>query len=248
MRPEPGRPRAATLLVNGVPSSWINLDDPAELGFEYMQQMAAVIQSIPQGEAPLRVLHLGAAGCALAAWLAATRPARQVAVDLDEILVEQVRTWFDLPRSPALRIRAGDAAAQVGTFGPASMDVVVRDVFAGAQVPPHVTSLPFVTDVARVLGPTGTYLANTGGSVPFSHARRELATIASVFPHVAVIAEPGLLRGRGTGNLVLVGSGDAGTCDATVERALRRLPAPARLIAQDDAMDFCAGAAVITEP
>ncbi|MEK8224945.1 hypothetical protein NKG05_00410 [Oerskovia sp. M15] len=43
-----------------MPSSHLDLADPGLLTFEYMQQMAAVLGSLPAG--PLRVVHLGAAG------------------------------------------------------------------------------------------------------------------------------------------------------------------------------------------
>src|SRR5690606_26480970 len=80
--PEPGNPRVLTVLVNGVPSSHLDLDDPTWLEFEYMQQMAAVIELLPAG--PLDAVHLGAAACTMPRWVEATRPgSRQLAVDHD---------------------------------------------------------------------------------------------------------------------------------------------------------------------
>jgi hypothetical protein len=50
------------------------------------------------------------------------------------------------------------------------------------------------------------YVVNVAdsGSLPF--ARGQAANLAAVFAHVAVLADPGLLRGRRFGNLVLAGS------------------------------------------
>ncbi|NKY08218.1 spermidine synthase, partial [Cellulomonas hominis] len=62
----PDDPDAVTLLVNGVPSSHLDLADPERLEFEYMQQMAAVLAHVPVPGGPFRAVHLGAAGCALA--------------------------------------------------------------------------------------------------------------------------------------------------------------------------------------
>jgi len=191
--------------VNGVPSSYVDLDAPDHVGFEYLEIMLAVLDVLVQG--PLSVLHLGAAGCSLARAVDAGRPgSRQVAVDVDTTLLTQVRDWFDLPRSPALRLRAGDARAVLSASHPASRDVVVRDAFAPDVTPQHLTTAEFTGQVARVLRPGGVYLANVADGQPLDRARREAATAREVFgeQNVALVAEPSVLRGRRYGNLVLV--------------------------------------------
>ena len=98
------------LMLDGAESSFLDLRDPSHLDFEYHQQMDAVLAALRGEGGPLRALHLGGAGCALArAWDVTHPGSQQVAVEIDEILASQVRTWFDLPRSPRLRIRVGDA-------------------------------------------------------------------------------------------------------------------------------------------
>jgi spermidine synthase len=225
-------PTGVTVVLNGVASSHLDLADPTRLDFEYMQQMAVVLDRIrPPGD-PVRAVHLGAAGCTLARYLDATRPgSRQLAVELDTSLAELVRTWFDLPRSPALRIRAGDARAELARRPDASADVVVRDVFAGATTPEHVRTVEFTRDVARVLTPGGVYLANCADRPPLGQARAEVATLRAVFADVAVVAEPAQLKGRRYGNLVLAGSDAPGLLGAAdVARAIRSLPAPTRVL------------------
>jgi spermidine synthase len=235
----PDDPDAVTLLVNGVPSSHLDLGDPLRLEFEYMQQMAAVLEHVPQDD-PLRVVHLGAAGCALARWVAARDPgSRQVAVDLDPVLVALVRDWFDLPRSPALRLRTGDARQQLATLPDDGADALVRDVFAGDRTPAHVTTVEFTQDVARALRPGGVYLANCADRPPLALARAEVATAAEVFAHVGLVAEPGVLRGRRYGNLVLIASDDPAVLDApALARDLRSLPVPARLLVGEELAAF----------
>jgi spermidine synthase len=236
----PDDPDAVTLLVNGVPSSHLDLADPERLDFEYMQQMAAVLDHLPRGDDPFRAVHLGAAGCAMARWADSRFPgARQVAVDLDPVLVQLVRDWFDLPRSPALRLRAGEARAELGTLPDGGADAVLRDVFAGDRTPAHVTTVEFARDVARVLRPGGVYLANCADRPPLTLARAEAATLAAVFAHVAVVAEPSLLRGRRYGNIVVIGTDDADLLDdAGLARTLRSLPVPARLLAGEELAAF----------
>jgi spermidine synthase len=247
---DPDDPDGVTVLVNGVPSSYLDLADPTNLVFEYMQQMAAVVDHVAPAGAPLDVVHLGAAGCALARSIDAARPgSRQLAIELDTALAELVRRWFELPRSPALRIRAGDARAELERLPDASADVVVRDVFAGDRTPPHVCTREMVAHVARVLRPGGTYLVNCADRPPLTLARSEAATLADAFTHVALVAEPALLRGRGYGNVVLAATDRHDLLDdARLEREIRSLPAPARLLRGDEARLFRGHAPVLHDP
>ncbi|WP_238402621.1 spermidine synthase [Cellulomonas sp. H30R-01] len=247
---DPDDPDGVTVLVNGVPSSYLDTADPTRLVFEYMQQMAAVIERVGPPGSPLSVVHLGAGGCALARAVDAERPgSQQVAVELDTALPELVRGWFDLPRAPALRIRAGDAREQLARLADGSADVVVRDVFSGDTTPPHVRTRAVVADVARVLRPGGVYLVNCADRPPLAGARSEAATLADVFDDVAVVAEPGLLRGRGYGNVVLAATDDPQLLGSpALARTVRSLPAPARLLHGDDVAAFIGGAGVLQDP
>ena len=141
---------------------------------------------------------------------------RQLAVEIDATLVALVREWFALPRAPRLRLRVGDAAAVVAERAPGSADVVVRDVFSADTTPDGVRGQRFTRDVARLIRPDGMYLANVAAPPDLGLLRDEIATVASVFAHVAVIAETSVLRGRRYGNAVVVAGGRA--LDAQVGR------------------------------
>jgi hypothetical protein len=82
--------------------------------------------------------------------------------------------------------------------------VIVADVFGGSRVPAHLTSVAYVREAARVLRGSGVYLANLPDAAPFDFLRSQLATLASAFEELVLIAEPGVLRGRRFGNAVLV--------------------------------------------
>lgn len=247
----PDGPGAVTLLVNGVPSSHIAFDDPVRLDFEYLDRMAAAIATLPPG--PIAAVHLGAAGCGLARHVEALRPgSRQIGVDLDARLLTLVREWFDLPRSPRLRLRPGDAREVLAALPDASADVVVRDVFAGAETPAHVTTAEFLGEVRRVLRPGGLYLANCVDRPPLHVARSEVATARAVLGDVGLVAEPGQLKGRRYGNLVVIATlpGEPGpwVASATLDRALRSLAVPAALVTDADATAFAGRAPVLRDP
>lgn len=244
----PADPTGVTLVVNGAESSHLDLADPTRLEFEYMQQMALVIDHLLGPRTPVRAVHLGGAACALARALDARRPgSRQLAVEVDPVLAALVRAWFTLPRSPRLRIRVADAREAAATLHPGSQDVVVRDVFAGRAVPGHVRTAEFAAVVARALRPGGVYLANCADVPPLVDARREVATLRTAFSHVGLIADPGVLKGRRYGNLVLVASRVA-LPTAALARDLLALPFPATMLDDVDTRRFAGPASPLLDP
>ena len=229
------------LMLDGAESSFLDMRDPSHLDFEYHQQMDAVLTALRGAGGPVKALHLGGAGCALARAWAVTRPgSQQVAVEIDEILADRVRTWFDLPRSPRLRIRVGDAAEVVTGLRPGQWDVVVRDVFNGGSVPASCRSQEFLGTCLRALAPDGLLLVNTA-SMPRAQAGAEIAALTRALDGDAscavIVADPAAVRGRRRGNLVLVARQTPFTASELeeVERAVRRLPLPVRTWSLNDA-------------
>lgn len=205
---DPTLPTRWTVWLNGVPSSPVRTDRPDILEFEYLAWMSALLQARADASGPPRdLLHLGGAACSFP-WAVETLwpDRRQVVVELDAELTRLVREWFDLPRSPRLRVQTGDARAGLARRHDASADVIVRDVFSGNVTPPHLSTVEFVADAARVLRPDGVYLANVADRPPLTRLRAELATALEVFDHVAVVAESALLKGRRYANAVVMGA------------------------------------------
>ena len=135
---------SVTLLVNGVPSSNNVPGDPERLEFEYMRWIVAAIEELPPSQAKPRLTHLGGAGCSLARYFAHLWPAsRNTVVEIDMELAQLVRQIFDIPKSPAVKIRVGDAREETDNFYPASRDILIRDVFAGATTPRSLTTVEF---------------------------------------------------------------------------------------------------------
>lgn len=224
------RDGAWMLLVNGTPQSHVDLDDPAHLEFEYVRRMGHVLDLAAEPGAALDVVHLGGGALTLPRYVATTRPgSRQRVAEIDEPLTELVREHLPLPRRARIRVRAADARAALATMHPASADVVITDVFAGARTPAHLTSAEFAAEAARVLRPGGVYVANVADGPPLRFARAQVATLRTAFRHVCLLAEPGTLRGRRFGNLVAVAS-DAELPLAGLSRACACDPMPARVV------------------
>lgn len=247
--PDDLTPGAWTVMINGVPSSHVDPARPDRLDFEYMRWMAAVLRMhVPRHLDPerLRVLHLGGGACSMARWTAQEWPtARQVVVELDTRLVELVREWFDLPRAPLLRIRAGEAREVTESLSESTREVIIRDVFAGSETPEPLTTVEFTRAVERVLAPGGVYLVNVGDHPQLNGVRAEIAGLRAVFEHVAAVADPAMFKGRRRGNVVLAASHNplpaAGSPEAAeMTRSLLVDPVPAQYKDSDWTATFVA--------
>ena len=239
------RPRSWMLLVDGVPQSHVDLDDPRYLDLQYMRRLGHLIDLAGPAGTPLRVLHLGGGGLTLARYVAATRPgSAQLAVESDPEVAELVARRLPVPGQ--IDVRVTDARAILDELPAGSFDVLVADLFVGAQTPPRLTSAEFTAAAARVLTPSGLYAVNVADGPPLAHARGRVAAVRSVFRHACLIAEAPVLRGRRFGNLVVAAS-DHELPVADLTRGAAADPFPAR-VADGAALDrFVAGARPVTD-
>lgn len=240
------RPGSWVLLIDGVPQSHVDTADPAYLDFEYARRIGHLIDVAFATTVPLRVLHLGGGALTLARYVAATRPdSDQVAIECDPEVADLVRTRLPFPAGE-IDLRVADARAILPDLPASSFDLVIADVFAGGSTPAHLTSAEFTAGVARLLRPSGVFAVNVGDGPPLAHARRRAATMAAQFRHVCLIAEPGVLRGRRFGNLVLVGA-DHQLPVAELTRRSSADPFPARVLGTDEVHQFAGGSQPIRD-
>ncbi|WP_399882524.1 spermidine synthase [Streptomyces sp. BBFR51] len=205
LMPDVDRRRAWLLTVDGAPQSYVDLDEPAHLEFEYTRRLGHVLDTVAEPGRALDVLHLGGGAFTLPRYLAATRPgSRQDVVEADRGLLDLIAEHLPLPRDAGITAHGADARAWLENAPADSADVLVADVFGGSRVPAHLTSVAYARETARVLRADGVYVANLADAAPFGFLRGQLAGFAACFEALALIAEPGVLRGRRFGNAVLV--------------------------------------------
>jgi spermidine synthase len=232
------------LLIDGVPQSHVDLEDPTYLEFEYVRRLGHVIDAAAPAAEPLRVLHLGAGALTLARYVAATRPGSlQVAVEVDAGLVDLIRRRLPVRR---VRIRVGDARAVLERLRPGSFEVVIEDVFVGGRTPAHLTSAEFAAAARRALRDGGVFAANVADGPPLAHVRAQVATLRDVFPHACLIGDAAVLRGRRFGNLVLAASTRPLPTGVLTRRAAAD-PMPGRVLHGNDLARFAAGARPVTD-
>lgn len=245
--PDRDRPDGWTLLLDGSPQSHVDLAEPTYLEYEYLRRIGHVVDLAGAPGQPLRVLHLGGGALTLPRYVAATRPGSwQQVVEVDGRLAELIRRELPWPRTMRVRVRVTDAREALSHYPDGRFDLVVGDVFAGALVPAHLTSVECAEQVSRVLVGGGRYALNIADGPPLTFARAQAATIRTVFPHACLLADAPVLRGRRFGNLVLVAS-HRPLPVAELTRLAAGDPFPARLVHGADLAAFTGGARPVAD-
>lgn len=199
LRPDPARPQGWTLLVDGVPQSYVDLGDPEHLQFPYVQELGRVIRL----SRARRVLHLGGGGLTLPRLIAHLRPGtRQRVVERDATLLTLVERFLPFP--PSITVDVGDAREAVERSAPERYDLIVVDVFEGAAMPASVASAGFAAAARRALAPDGLLAVNLTDVPPLAHTRIQTATILTAFAAPVVLGPSAVLRGRRAGNVILL--------------------------------------------
>ncbi len=222
------RPGGFVLLLDRVRQSYVDLDDPTYLDFEYMRWMAHAVDLLPAGA--LTVTHVGGGAGTMARYVAAQRPgSSQITLEPDEELTALVRSHLPFPRGGRLRIRAVPGRPGLAELGDASADCLVLDAFAGARVPADLTTVECAEQFARVLRPAGVLLANVGDGSGLAYTKRVVAGLQTVLPHAAVITDKTVFGGRRFGNVVVAASAAPLPVDE-LKWALAREPFPVQCL------------------
>ncbi|WP_043445832.1 spermidine synthase [Arthrobacter sp. L77] len=229
---------ALILSIGGAQQSHVDMLHPGRVFYEYLQRIANVIDLAAPAGTPLRVLHLGAGALTLVRYVQATRPgSRQVAVDLESELIDFVLDAMPLPEGTSCEIIAGDAADAVLEQPDAAFDVVVLDIFAGADAPAHLTGPDFAAHLLRVCAQDGVVLVNVGDDPPLAFARAQSRQLSSLAPATAVLTEAAMVGGGQAGNVIVAARRAAWPAHWT--RALLAAgPHPAAVLAGPDLAHF----------
>jgi spermidine synthase len=212
--------------------------------------MGAVIDRLRMPRQPLTAVHLGGGALTIPRYIEATRPgSRQQVIELEPALWDLVRQELPLPRGGSLRVRIGDAREGLdrlpaGLVG--NVDLLVSDVYSGAQTPAHLTTVEFYRSAARFLAPDGVMMVNVADGAGLAFARRQIATVRAVLEHVIVLAEVQTLKGRRFGNLVIAASASPLPTE-WLPRLMAAGPHPAKVAQGAELEELARGARVVTD-
>jgi spermidine synthase len=229
------RPAGWWLLVDGSEQSFVDLDDARHLEFEYVQMMSHVLRSSWPGDDPIEALHLGGGLCTLPRWVAACYPgSRQIVAEHSATIAAMSRTLGEVEGTRLIESDALDVLVQSPEN---SADLVVCDLYDGPETVTELFTTAALEQVRRVLRDDGRYLCNLSDATPFALARVVVASVREILGPVVLLAEPPVLRGRRSGNLVLAAGGRPLPLEELVRRATGG-GVRARVVEGDELADF----------
>jgi len=235
--------RAFTLRVGRTDQSYVDLDDPLRLEFDYVQRLVDVLDSVAERGQRLRVIHVGGAAMTVPRYLAATRSSSaQIVLEPDTELTAFVRRHLPLPARSGIKVRGTDGRRGIAELRDRYADLVIIDAFVGARVPADLTTAEFLADARRALSDHGVIIINLTDRGPLCYARRVLAGVYLAFPHVLLCAESSTLRGRRFGNVIIAGGATPLPYASIADRA-GRPPFPYRVVHGGRLRQLLAGSA-----
>src|ERR1700730_15168581 len=244
---DPARTTGRLLVLDTLVHSYVDLSDPTYLQFPYIQAIGSVADVVRPAGQPLRALHLGAGGLTMPRYLAATRPGTQSRVlEVDPGILRLDRAQLGLRDLPGLRIDLVDGRVGLREEPSNGRDLVVGDAFGGLAVPWQLTTREEVREIARVLRPDGVYAVNVIDFPPNRFVHAEAATIAAVFPQVAVVAEATSVQGTTGGNYVVLASAAPLPIAAVADRLGQR-GSSLEVASGPDFNRFASGAPILTD-
>lgn len=242
---DPDNPDGYELVLDDLHHSYVDLDDPTHLEFDYVRWIAKAIDGMNAPKAQLDVVFIGGGGFTLPRWLIATRPgSRAHVLEVDDELVEFDEERLGLRTSPALRVSLGDARVGMLDVPTESADVVVGDAFGNLSVPWHLATSEWTEEVKRVLKPGGLYALNVIDRNEMELQRAEAATLLDAFADVRLVTFGEEERPFG-GNAVLLAS-DRRIPEAAVSE-YRSQFAPTTTLSSREVESFADGSQVLRD-
>jgi spermidine synthase len=248
---DPERPSGRALWLDTLRHSYVDLEDPSYLEFTYTRWFGDVIAGTAPESEPLDTLHVGGGGFTMPRYLRELHPgSRSTVLEVDPLLIEISERELGLELRDDIEVHTGDARLSIRQLDEGRYDLVIGDAFGGVAIPWHLATQEFTQQVHDRLVPGGVYTLNILDYGPRDFLRAELATLRSVFTHVAVLGDPGDFgprdeRGLG-GNYVAIASDDPLPLDA-VEAANRHRAEVDELLHGDALVDFVGDAQVLID-
>lgn len=216
-----------TLRFDSSFQSAMSLEDPFATAYDYTDYLQLGLAYNPRARNML-FIGLGGGSAPKRVWRDFPGLRLQV-VEIDPVVVDVARRFFEVPTSPRLGVAVQDGRRYLATHR-ARWDVIAIDTFYGDGVPFHLTTNEFLELAKTRLAPGGVIVTNLIGSVsgPGSKLFRAIyRSYRTVFPTVAVhpVLETPRAFGTETLNLILVSTEGAAPREDFLIARWRRLRA-----------------------
>ena len=199
------RPSRMLFGEGGSPQSGMARDDDPDLLFDYNQRFLEMMMSQPLQ----RALVIGGGVMMLPKAAHDLFPGLTIdVVEIDSLLIDIARDYFDLPTSPRLNVHIADGLDFVN-WSQDTYDMIIIDAFSSFIVPPHLINEPAVRKYHKILSPGGVVAINfisdyKPGKTSLAH--QLIDTFGRCFTHVEMYqSDPEDKAGREQ-NMVLAAS------------------------------------------
>lgn len=199
--------RQARVLYSGgsTPQSGVALDDDPELLFDYNQRFLEIAESIH----PKSILLIGGGVFTLPKALLERFHDIQIdAIEIDPLLPQLAKQYFDLTSDPRLNIVVGDGREYVNKCQ-VKYDLIIVDAFIKYEIPTSLLSVEAVREYNRCLNKNGVVAINFIGryhTYKTSLTHRLVATFGSVFRTIELYPSNYRHEKRAEQNLILIAS------------------------------------------
>jgi spermidine synthase len=140
---------------------------------------------------PKKALFIGLGAGIMPRFLSKRRPDMDIdVVEIDPGVLEIAGKFFGFATSKRLKVRIEDGRVFVDRKKGGKYDIVFLDAFNATGIPFHLTTVEFYRGVRGKLDENGVFAANIANLGRKEFLADELATVASVFKHVAVVECP----------------------------------------------------------
>jgi spermidine synthase len=164
------------------------LDSPFDTDFDYPGYFHIALALNPDIE---RVLAIGLGGGTMVKRMWRDYPSmRLTAVEIDQVVVEAARRFFELPDDERLRVETGDGRQYLESSS-ATFDLIVVDAFDGEAVPLPLLTEEFCREARDHLSEGGVLAYNVHGSLAGERSkpfRSQHRTLSNVFSQVWTFA------------------------------------------------------------
>jgi len=206
---------------NSIVQSAHSLTAPDTLQLDYTRAMMAGFLLAPQAR---RLLHIGLGGGSLPRFVHVHVPeAEQDVVELSPDVAEACYRFFELPKSPRLRVHLMDGAEFLAE-NREKYDMILLDAFKASGAEGHLNTREQYQRIAGFLAPGGWLVNNVWGS-DRENLMRVRQDMNRVFPHLYSVSV------RADSNVIMLGGQDGRT--PTVSQMRRRAMAMSRIFPLD---------------
>jgi spermidine synthase len=196
------------LTLDRLVHSYVALDDPLDLRYQYEQVGAEVADYLFERDKTITSYFIGGGGYSLPKFIEVRHPGSRIDVaEIDPGVTEVVHTHLGLSRDTSIRTFNEDARLHLTTLAPeVKYNFVLGDAFNDFSVPYHLTTHEFNQVVRSHMSDDGIYMLNLidGNTLPFVGAF--LRTLKQTFPHVVLITSGGTLFGASRNTFVVLAS------------------------------------------